>query len=74
MGFFFQDKESHRVAPIRFLSTAKESEELGNGDDIDESVDFLGRRTIIVASSNGFLLCNPKRKFQKEYYNIQSGH
>lgn len=67
MGFFFQDTERPRVTPIGFLFTAKESEELGNGD-IDESVDFLGRCTIIVASSNGFLLCYAKCNRRKEYY------
>ncbi|KAF5956606.1 hypothetical protein HYC85_003831 [Camellia sinensis] len=66
MGFFFQEQESRRRLQIRFLFSSTKKEKMDN--DLDESVSFLGRTAILVASSNGFLLCNQNRNHQMRYY------
>ncbi|XP_055825714.1 F-box protein At5g49610-like [Solanum dulcamara] len=63
IGFFFVEKrlQSH------FFFSYKESPLL-IGTSLDESVNFIGDRVYVVASSNGFLLCNKLRSRQRIYY------
>ncbi|XP_015060483.1 uncharacterized protein LOC107006443 [Solanum pennellii] len=62
-GFFCEEKRLRS----RFFFSSKESPLL-IGNSLDESVDFIGERVYIVASSNGFLLCNKLRSRQRVYY------
>ncbi|CAN4119913.1 unnamed protein product [Withania somnifera] len=63
IGFFCIEKRLQR----RFFFLSKESPLL-IGTSLDKSVNFIGERVYVVASSNGFLLCNKLRSRQRVYY------
>ncbi|KAL3324948.1 hypothetical protein AABB24_038853 [Solanum stoloniferum] len=63
LGFFCLEKRCQSC----FFYSSKESP-LVIGSSLDESVNFIGERVYIVASSNGFLLCNKIRSRQRVYY------
>ncbi|XP_055825682.1 F-box protein At5g07610-like [Solanum dulcamara] len=63
IGFFCVEKRLQS----RFFFSSKESPLL-IGTSLDESVDSIGERVYVVASSNGFLLCNKLRSWQRVYY------
>ncbi|KAH0747573.1 hypothetical protein KY285_009230 [Solanum tuberosum] len=63
LGFFCLEKRSQSC----FFYSSKESP-LVIGSSLDESVNFIGEKVYIVASSNGFLLCNKLRSRQRVYY------
>ncbi|CAN4120350.1 unnamed protein product [Withania somnifera] len=50
-----------------FFFLSKESPLLV-GTSLDKSINFIGERVYVVASSNGFLLCNKLRSRQRTYY------
>ncbi|OIT07588.1 PREDICTED: F-box protein At5g03970-like [Nicotiana attenuata] len=58
IGFFYQSWETPKRSQIRFFFSSNEVNNI-DGSSLDESVNSLGRKRVyIVASSNGFLLCN----------------
>ncbi|MCD7469284.1 hypothetical protein HAX54_008212 [Datura stramonium] len=63
IGFFCVEKRFQS----RFFFSSKESPLL-IGTSLDKSVNFIGERVYVVASSNGFLLCNKLRSRQRIYY------
>ncbi|PHU03835.1 hypothetical protein BC332_29086 [Capsicum chinense] len=63
LGFFCVEKR----LKSRFFFSSKESS-LVIGTSLDESISFIGERVYVVASSNGFLLCNKLKSRQRIYY------
>ncbi|KAJ8529581.1 hypothetical protein K7X08_036416 [Anisodus acutangulus] len=63
IGFFYQARDTCERSKIQFFFSSEESSLAIDGS-LDQSANFLGRTAYIVASSNGFLLCNK----QKVYY------
>ncbi|KAH0733333.1 hypothetical protein KY289_004521 [Solanum tuberosum] len=62
IGFFYQARDTCERSKIQFFFSSEESS-LDIDGSFDQSVSFLGRSTYIVASSNGFLLCNRQRVY-----------
>ncbi|XP_059311209.1 F-box protein At2g40925-like [Lycium ferocissimum] len=62
VGFFYQARDTCEPSKIQFFFSSEESS-LAIDDCLDQSVTFLGRTAYIVASSNGFLLCNKQRVY-----------
>ncbi|XP_060200871.1 F-box protein At5g49610-like [Lycium barbarum] len=68
VGFFCQAREFDKeYSEVRFFFSSRKSSEVIDGS-LDESVNFLGRRMYIVASSNGFLLIVVDLENQRAYY------
>lgn len=63
IGFFCVEKRLQS----RFFFSSKESPLL-IGTNLDESVDFIADSVIVIASSNGFLLCNKIKSRKRMYY------
>ncbi|KAJ8572824.1 hypothetical protein K7X08_009335 [Anisodus acutangulus] len=62
IGFFYQARDTCERSKIHFFFSSEESSLAIDGS-LDESVNLLGRTAYIVASSNGFLLCNKQRVY-----------
>ncbi|CAN4111007.1 unnamed protein product [Withania somnifera] len=62
IGFFYQARDTCERSKIHFFFSSEESS-LDMDGNFDQSVNFLGRTAYIVASSNGFLLCNRQRVY-----------
>ncbi|XP_059310846.1 F-box protein At5g49610-like [Lycium ferocissimum] len=64
---FFCAESGHNSSKSHFFFSSKESPLL-IGTRLDHSFKFIGVRVCVVASSNGFLLCNKLQSRQRVYY------